>query len=193
MRAKVKVGKKLMDIKQSIDNPVKILKTIGITMVAESQAAFKLQSFGGKSWPPRSKVNTFGIIKDFAQNKAKPPSRRFETRPALMDTGLLAKSIAYNISSKNSVKVGTALPYGSVQNFGGVTKSERITKVMQTKISKWLSKQSKSIKAALSFLLGKKLTGKSVEQKVRARRFIGLTAKTKSALIKIVGVSISEA
>ena len=122
-RVTFKPGAKLQRIEKKLDDPVVALNKIGIFMVAESQRAFKDQSHGDASWDERAPVNIFGIIADFAQGKKKPAARRFETRPALINTGQLRRSIAHNVIG-NAVEVGTNLDYAAVHQFGGETESE---------------------------------------------------------------------
>jgi hypothetical protein len=79
-------------------------------MVAESQQSFRDQRFGSDAWEPRAPVNVFAIIADFHAGKKSPPQRRFESRPALRDTGRLAQSISWKLVGTDVVEVGSNLP-----------------------------------------------------------------------------------
>ena len=99
-RVTFKKGAKVGRIEKNLDNPKAALEQIGVLMVAESQRAFKEQQFGAKKWDQRAPVNVFGIIADFhIGGRAKPPERRFDRRPALIDTGAngLLGSIAHQV------------------------------------------------------------------------------------------------
>jgi phage gpG-like protein len=190
-RATFEQGAKLKRIGNKLVDPSKALKQIGVTMVAESEASFKAQRFGRKAWRERSPINVFGIIADFAQGRRKPPARRFETRPALRDTGRLANSIAFSVSGK-VVEVGTNVPYASLHNFGGVSKSEKITLTVQQRIGKWLAKQSEDLQERLGWLLGDQARDEQLEMRVPKRQFVGITIQTRKEIRKTIGVRIME-
>lgn len=190
-RATFEQGAKLKRIGNKLVDPSKALKQIGVMMVAESQASFKAQRFGRKAWRERSPINVFGIIADFAQGRRSPPARRFETRPALRDTGRLANSIAFSVSGK-VVEVGTNVPYASLHNFGGVSKSEKITLTVQQRIGKWLAKQSEDLQERLGWLLGDQARDEQLEMRVPKRQFVGITIKTRKEIRKTIGVRIME-
>lgn len=190
-RATFRKGAKVERIENKLGNPQAALKQIGVLMVAESQRAFKDQSFGGREWAPRSDVNVFGIIADFAAGK-KPPARRFERRPALRDTGRLAASISFQLMGTNIVEVGTNLPYASVHQFGGAVESAPITAELQKALWSWLKRQSLQLKRRLGFLLNKKFTGTKLVGEVPARRFVGITRQTREYVRRAVGVEIME-
>jgi phage gpG-like protein len=173
-RATFEQGAKLKRIGNKLVDPSKALKQIGVTMVAESQASFKAQRFGRK-----------------AQGRRKPPARRFQTRPALRDTGRLANSIAFQVKGK-IVEVGTNVPYASLHNFGGVSKSEKISGTVRKNLWAWLKKQNKDLKGRLGWLLNRKFKDQKLEQKVPKRQFVGVTLQTRKAIKKTIGVEIME-
>ncbi len=117
-RATFDLGSKLKGIEKLLANPKPILKQIGAVMLSESQDAFRNQGFEGSKWPARQSPNVFGIIADFHMGRRKPPARRFQDRPALMDTGRLRGSISFRVVDARSVEVGTNLPYAAPQHFG---------------------------------------------------------------------------
>lgn len=184
-------GAKMRRMSGKLADPSVALKQIGVMMVAESQASFKAQSFGNRKWRERGKVNVFGIISDFAQGRRKPPARRFETRPALRDTGRLANSIAFAVKGR-TVEVGTTVPYASLHNFGGVSKSEKITPQIQQGIWSWLKKQNRELKRRLGWLLNSKFENQQLEMRVPKRQFVGVTMQTRKAIRKTIGVEIME-
>lgn len=192
MPTKVKKGRKIQRWVKALDNPQKALKQVGIMMVAESQRAFVEQKFGGQPWRERAVPNVMGIIADFAAGRTKPKSRRFDARPALMDTGSLAKSISYRIVSADTVEVGTNLPYAPTLHSGGKVQSEPVTKKMQDAIWKWLKGEDRELRRSLGWLLNKKFTGKRIEAEVPKRRMVGVTKQTKQDIRQIVKVAIFE-
>ena len=185
-----KKGAKLERWEKALQNPKKALKQIGVLMVAESQASFRNQKHGSKKWEGRAPVNVYGIIADFSKGST-PPARRFQTRPALKDTGRLSGSISYKVSG-SAVEVGTNLDYAGVHQFGGAIESEKITKPIQQALNKWLKPKDKGLKESLGWLLNKKFTGQTLKGKVPARQFVGITKQTIEDIREEVGVEIME-
>lgn len=190
-RATFDEGDKARRMSRALQDPQKALKQIGAMMVAESQAAFEAQRFGSESWKERGRVNTFGILSDFEAGRT-PPSRRFERRPALRDTGRLASSIAFAVRSP-VVEVGTNLPYANVHQVGGETTSARITPDIRRKLWTWLKQQSRDIRRQLGWLLNAKFRNESLTTSVPARPFVGITENTKRNVRRLIGVEIVEA
>lgn len=190
-RVTFKPGAKIERIEKNLDGPARALKQIGALMVSESQRAFKDQAFGDKRWRPRAEVNLFGIIADFHAGKSTPPKRRFQTRPALRDTGALARSIAFQVKG-NVVEVGTVMHYAEVHNEGGTVESKPLTDKVRELFGNWLSKQGLSMRRRLGWVLGEEYRGEKLKAEVPARQFIGVTPATLKTVDKIIGVSIME-
>jgi len=144
-----------------------ILKAIGIEAVRASQVAFRQQKFGGAGWVPRGKPSTLGIIADLNAGST-PKQRRFESRPALVDTGALRKSISFSVTG-DTITVGTSLHYAPLLQEGGEVTKE-LTKTGQTKLGELIG-QSPDKWAFLNKLMKKG----SHKAKVRARPFVGMT------------------
>lgn len=194
-RVTFKKGAKVERWERNLDNPKKALKVIGQLMVSESQKAFREQKFGKEAWEPRAPINVYGIIADFAAGKAKPPARRFEPRPALVDTGRLKgpTGIAAKTIGTKIVEVGSNLPYAGVLHHGGKIESETITEKVQMALGKWLLKvEDDAIFDRLGFLLNKSWRGKKLEGKVPARPFVGITKRTIVDVRQAVGREIME-
>lgn len=185
-------GAKIQRIKRSLQDPTPALKQIGAMMAAESQQAFRDQSFGGVAWNPRGQVNIFGILADFAAGRKNPPSRRFERRPALRDTGRLAASIAWQVIGGDTVEVGSNLEYAGVHQHGGEVESEKITAKIQDSLWAWLKKQGKERKRQLGWLINKKWRGQKLKMEVPARPFVGLTDQTRKDVLRTIGVKLLE-
>lgn len=190
-RVTFKPGAKIERIEKNLDSPARALKQIGVLMVAESQAAFKEQALGSKKWEPRAPVNIFGIIADFHAGRRKPPARRFETRPALRDTGRLANSIAFEVQG-DTVEVGTNLDYAKVHQEGGEVESMPLTGAVRRALWRWLKKQNTEMKRRVGFVLNRKFRDKTITAEVPARPFIGVTPRVRQAVRKIIGVEIME-
>tara|TARA_R110002020_G_scaffold225120_1_gene435213 strand:+ start:363 stop:950 length:588 start_codon:yes stop_codon:yes gene_type:complete len=171
-------GEKFRRIAARLKNPEAALKGIGAMMVGESQDAFRNQKFGNKEWRPRAPINVYGIISDFYNGARKPKNRRFQTRPALRDTGRLLQSIAFKVLNSTSVEVGSNLPYADTHQRGGKTESLPINEKVQTALKRWLKGQDKARNDALGFLLSPKKKNKTLKGRVPARPFVGITKQT---------------
>lgn len=176
---------------KALGNPVKARKQIGALMVAESQEAFELQKFGDDAWPARGQVNTFGIISDFKKGADAPPNRRFQTRPALKDTGALSGSFSFRIVGK-TVVVGSNKEYADKHHRGLETESEEITDEVARKLWAWLKGPGSEHKKALGWLLNKKFRNTRLTMTLPKRPLTGITAQTLADVEEVVGVAIFE-
>ena len=192
-RAQFRPGAKVERIQKRLDSPTAALKIAGLLMVAASQRAFRQQGLGKEKWEPRAPINVFGLIADFARGAGAPAQRRFQRRPALMDTGRLSSSISSKIVSDATVEVGTVVEYASVHQKGGQVESETITEGMQRAIWEWLKTKGRRYKRDLGWLLNRKWRGKKLQSEVPARPFIGLTDQTQAEVMRATGRQIMEA
>lgn len=102
--------------------PAPGLRRIGAELLADSQAAFTQQSFEGIRWPERypndgaPKINYAGALTDLNRGQA-PKARRFQDRPALIDTSKLRRSLQFSVSGF-SVEEGSPLSYAGRLNRG---------------------------------------------------------------------------
>lgn len=191
-RATFDKGAKLHRIENNLDRPIRALRQIGVSMVAESQQAFRRQQFGQKRWQQRAPINVFGIIADFHAGRRKPPNRRFEASPALKDTGRLSSSIAWRLVGTSTVEVGTSLDYAAVHHRGGTTKSEPLTDKVRSRLWSWLKTQSQERRRRLGWLLQPGLRGQRLKQRVPERRIVGVTKRTRESIRAMIGSEIME-
>ena len=162
-----------------------ILTAIGAYLTARSQAAFKDQSFGGVAWPERHVPNIAGIVSDLNAGATNPKRRRFVPRPALVDTGALRRSISWQVQG-SSVVVGTALPYASVHQVGGVTKPIPLTFQGKVGLIDLLHRKPK-LRESLGFLFQRPI----VFSKVPARPFVGLQDGDIAEIERIIAADLS--
>lgn len=199
--------------------PVKILTRVGAIMKGRQQAAFKDQRRGTEMWPKRSVPNVAGILKDLSVGR-RPPSRRFEDRPAGVDTGALWKSIDFRVVGSDVVEIGSVLPYAGLIHAGGKTKTVRIDEGVIRGLYKFLyGSKSKGIrygktvtdsetgqkakggvsvirkeaKRSLGWLFNRKFRGKQLEFEIPARPFATLERDDVKAIIELVGVEVTKA
>lgn len=183
-----KKGAKVEGWERNLNNPSRTLKQVGILLVAQAQENFEDQAFGSKKWQPRAVPNVYGILADLDAGK-NPPARRFEDRPALIDTGRLRSSIAFRILNATTVEVGTNVPYADVHQEGGPIESVKIRRAV---VWAWLREQSKELKKQLGWLVNPKFDGETLKGEVEARPFLGITPQLRKDVARWVGVSIVE-
>lgn len=186
-------GRKLSGMSRQLEKPTDALKQVGVIVTASSRQAFRDQSFDGQKWRDRAVPNIFGALEDFDTGRASPKPRRFDARPALVDTGTLRRSIAHRIVDKRTVEIGTTLDYAQTHNAGEESESVTITESIQKKLAKWLRGAGQEWRGKMGFLLGERYTGERLKMRVPERRFIGITKQAQKAVIRAVGVAITEA
>jgi len=107
----------LSEIRQKSRDPRDLMNAIGVFLTGKIQGTFRSQGRGGQSWAPRSVPNKAGILADLAAGR-NPPERRFQDRPAAIDTGRLRGSISYRVDG-DTVTVGSTVAYASDVQRGG--------------------------------------------------------------------------
>lgn len=147
----------LVTLRRRIADPSSLMRKIGGILIAGAQKAFKVQALGDFKWPARpgrtrsgQPINVAGIIADFNKGTWNLPARRFQDRPALIDTTSLLRSLTVNkavqVKNKYTVEVGTTLPYAGVHQWGGES-IQQITRQTRLNLSRYLlylRKQEKS-------------------------------------------------
>jgi phage gpG-like protein len=163
------------------------LTKVGALLVASSQRAFRDQAFNGVMWPPRLVPNIPGIVSDLNRGVT-PPARRFQERPALVDTGNLRRSITFNVDSPTSVVVGTSVPYASVHQTGGQTVVQ-VNDQGRAGLAKLLgTARGRQFQAQL----GAALNSEAIFRNVPSRPFVGLQKTDAAKIEQILGQSIEE-
>ena len=152
------------------------LTEIGVFLLSQTQKAFRAQSFDGKPWAPRMVPNIPGIVGDLNKGQ-QPKARRFQPRPALVDTGRLRQSFNFLVG-KDSVQVGTKVKYGALQQSGGKSRIT-LTKVGREGLKKFLKKRPE---LRLGWLFRKP----SFEVNVRPRRMVGISDSDVSEILDIL-------
>lgn len=190
--AEFEPGAKLLRWEQNLSRPEAALKQVGALMVAETQQAFRDQKFGDRAWPARKVPNVAAIIKDFHEGKKAPPKRRFDPRPALIDTGGMRAKAAFRLISVNVVEAGINDPKASKHHAGGESETLPITETVRTGLASWLKGAGKAWRTKLGWLLNAKFAGKTLKLRLPARPMVGITKQTIEDVQEAVGVRIME-
>lgn len=109
---------------------------IGRLAKERARLAFERQERGGVSWPGRRVPNVPGILRD-AETSSSLKDRRFQERPAAIDTGSLRNSIQVAVTGPGAITIGSALPYASTIQRGGPS-SIHVTDTMRQNVKKML-------------------------------------------------------
>lgn len=113
-------------ISRAFDDPTPYLKQVGALFLATAQESFSKQGLTSK-WPERLVPNIPGIIRDL-EHSTSIKGRRWEGRPANIDTGLLKKSLSPTVQlplprktgqARAEVTIGTVVPYATKLQEGG--------------------------------------------------------------------------
>jgi len=161
-----------------LENVEGVLKEIGALLTGRTQAAFREQGRTRK-WPPRSTPNIAGVLRDL-EGGAAPKSRRWDPVPALVDTGRLRGSWSWKITGKDTVEVGTTVPYARKHQEGG-SESLKVTQAMKDRLAKWL-KRAKERGESLRWLL----QVDQVQIKIPQRVMLEITPQDKKDILAMV-------
>lgn len=157
---------------ERFENLRPLLDRIGIMLVGRQAQAFIHQKRGNARWPARSVPNLIGLISDLVGGGA-IKKRRWEPRPAGVDTSRLSMSLSYDITGPKSVATGSKLPYAAKIHEGGHT-SFRVPRELIAPLTKEMRRARKRgdarmIKLGWLFHFAKE--GLSLELDVPARPF----------------------
>lgn len=177
--SEVREGDQVKLLLSGLGDTRRLLTKMGLLMVARAQQAFRDQrQYGGQPWPARAVPNVAGIVADLAKGSG-VKSRRFDPRPAVVDTGLLRQSITYRVAS-DSVQVGSVLPYFQLHQEGG-TSRQTITDTVRTGLAKFL-KQRPDLRSRLGFLFNVK----ELVTNVQKRPSVGVTPQLRADLHEVL-------
>jgi len=200
----------LRRMQQSKEFQERIMKGLGALALASAQEAFDQQALGSEQWEERYpkqkgfKANIAGIVADFAAGKRNPPNRRFDARPAGIDTGNLRRSLTPSKALTThgfKVTVGSTQQNASAVQFGGETR-QQITKTIVHLLADFMRRSRKRVKKAkkvsqpitakdaaiqkLGFLFGLAKKGKPLITKSIPRPYLGITPELEDKMISFI-------
>lgn len=163
------------------------LDRAGRYLVAKAREAFSRQGRDGKgAWYPRAVPNVAGILSDLERGSS-IAERRFEARPAGMDTGRLRAACFYEVRG-DYVVVGSKVPYAKKFQDGGTT-TIPVPKSTAAKLKKLLPALRQRLGTTPSFRRLARLAGGKVSSftvKTQGRTFVAITEADRAELKKIV-------
>jgi phage gpG-like protein len=131
-------------LRRALDNPTPVLKQIGALAVKTSRDAFREQRFGTFAWPRRYPnqsepiLNIAGALDDLSKGP-RIKDRRFEARPALIDTGQMRRSPTWNVETNWTLAIGTNDPKAAAHQRGDVV-TTTITQTMRDNLAAYLKR-----------------------------------------------------
>ncbi len=167
----------------------RILKVVGEMAVSDAQSNFDKQSFDGKPWDRRYpnqtpfRISVAGAVSDLASGPS-VKSRRFQARPAGLDTGQLRASISSKKVGPKSIEVGSALEYAARVNEGG-TSFLPVTSTVKKNLKAWLRRNKK-----FQPFIGYVFRLDALRTNVAPRQFIGKTPRLEKDIAKLVELVI---
>ena len=179
-------SKHLAAAEANLNNPIKILLLIGEVMRSRIANAFANQARGNFKWRERGVPNIMGIIDDLGRGST-IKGRRFEQGKSLMDTGNLLRSFGrgnpnMEIPNKNTIEVGTPVPYAGTLNVGGTSEKD-VTKTVKKNLSIYLkTKKGKTMRSKIGWLFSRD----TVKVNIVARPFAIVTEQDMQDIVKII-------
>lgn len=172
----------LADIRLRLMRPNDLLVGAGLYMKGVTQAAFRAQGRPGvPTWKDRDVPNVVGIIEDIKAGRT-PPERRWESRPANIDTGALRQSVTFEVVGTTTVQVGSWLPYASKVQAGGES-SISIPDSLAGEIRRYIRSRRGGRRKALQLRLKKALRIGAFNFTKPPRPFLMVTKDDRARLI----------
>lgn len=146
-------------------------RALGAIMLAQAQRKFDQQGSSESRWPPRAVPNLAGILSDLNAGRT-PPARRFDDRPALVDTGTLRRSLAVEVvrlGTTVEIRVGTNVPYADdLQR--GATREIPITADARARVPEVMRRHPEHAER-----LARLLKGETLKIQIPPRAFLDVT------------------
>ena len=176
------IGEALGDLRDVLDG-------IGALLSARAVGAFRQQRLGRQQWAARMNPNVPGIVLDLNAGRF-PLSRRFDSRPAVVDTGTLRNSITWQVGDGGrSVTVGTAVPYAAIHNEGGQSEVTLEPRGRAT-LFRWLRSLERSRRRELN--LGWLFNRSTFTVNVRKRPFLQIEREERRIIVEEVEAALGQ-
>ena len=199
MTRRIKITpEELGELRSRLEDPRPALRRIGALMLAESQKSFLDQRYGPEQWPERYEgqpdpfVNVAGALSDLNRDR-QIKGRRFDRRPALVDTAALKGSLSFDLRGKNAVRVGSTIPYAAKQVFG-LNSRQSVTGTARKRLTKEYRRFKKQGGSRFEAIkkLGFLHTVSQLDTSIQARPFIGIFPDLEKRVVGAVEDYIAE-
>lgn len=184
---------------ERVKNPAFALTAAGTLLASRARARFTNQGTGGAfrsaigqaaeiilpgmfgafiggmtgKWPARRVPNVLGIISDLEAGRS-IQAKRFEARPALVDTGALRDSIRFTVAG-TSVTLLSSMPYASLHEKGG-TITRTVPRSILPGLAQFLKSQPEH-RSSLGWLFYYAKKRKAIKSTIPARPFLAPTPR----------------
>lgn len=159
------------------------LDAIGAYLTGKTIGVFQAQERGGIKWAPRSVPNAAGILSDLSGGGSTVPARRWEPRPAGIDTSNLRNSISWAVATP-SVVVGSTVAYASDVQLGG-KRTIPIPPSLARTVRAWIKRLKGARKDAAGRRLAKPLAQGALVIDVPPRPYLVVTPEDRRRFQKI--------
>lgn len=153
----IKTDDDLAALQARLEAPEEVLDAMGSILKSISLGAFNAQKFGSFSWPARYHgrgdpfINLAGAIEDLSTGP-RVKARRFDKRPAGIDSGRLMQSIEHAVETKGTVSVKALAEYAGKFQKGGKSSID-VTSRTRSNLAKFLkSDTGKPYRERMGFL-----------------------------------------
>ena len=177
-------------LRSLVNNPARLLKQIGVILVASSQKAFDDQKFGDIEWDERypnqdePKLNLAGALSDLNKGSA-IKARRFVARPAGVDTGTLRRSVAFRVNeTRDEVEVGSTVEYAGKFHGGGES-TQAVTGTARRLFAREFGRSTGQRREALK-RLSSVVKRDSLTTRSKARPFVGITDESAAKIDSLI-------
>ncbi len=179
-------------VRDNLKDPTPIMESLGAFVKAGSAQRFDDQGDPPLSWPERMTPNIPGVIADMNRSP-NIKARRFQGRPAAIDTNRMAASVDYVVVSPEMVLIGSNLEYAGTQFHGGESQTEAITEKGQGNLWTFLrSGRGSAHRSDLGFLLNRKMTGQRIDVEIQSREFIGMNEREREEAVELITEGLLE-
>lgn len=189
MAAKVEISMKdgAVTLRAAVQNVTDALDTIGVAVSSSAQAAFTDQALGDIKWAvrypkmPDPFINVAGAVSDLLRS-ARVKGRRFERRPAGVDSNTLSRSISHEVVSDDTVEIGSDVEYAPTFQLGGVSNLPVSEGVKENLRDFLRTGKGKPYRQRLGFLFQLD----QLETELVPRPFLGITEQTRRDIIELI-------
>jgi len=176
---------RIQALSDALEDLTEPMTEAGALLLARTQSGFRTQ---GRTvpWARRMTPNVPAVVESLNRG-ATPKQRHLRPGPALINTGRLRNSITFR-ATKDSVSIGTSVPYAATMQFGGTTRHS-LTPTGREALTGFLRSA-----AGVEYreMLGWLFSQPDFEVEVEPREFIEITDQDRADVARIVETWVEE-
>ena len=188
------------DIEHRLDSLRPVMETIGAVLIAAAQKAFEDKQFGTFKWPPQYEhgkdpwVHIAGVASDLSKGIGVKSSRYAPSEATLKDSGDLWRSIDFRAVTRDSVAVGSSVPYAKYHQWGSSLVGPAV-QVVTGSMRQGLAKAWREADGGKKAALGKMwhwFKKDSINTHIRQRPFLGITDQIEDDIRETVEMYVQD-